>query len=53
MSLLIDFGRRISRYECVGALSKNDSIIGILEDLLSVCVRDCMGGYFKTHSTET
>ena len=37
----------------VNVLSENDSILGSLYDLLSVCVRDCMGGRFTTHSTET
>ena len=37
----------------VNLLSENDSILGSLYDILSVCVRDCMGGRFTTHSSET
>ena len=33
-------------------LSENDSILGSLQDLLSVCVRDYMGSHFKTQSSE-
>ena len=37
----------------VVVLSEDNSILYSLEDLLSVCVRDCMGGLFITHSRET
>ena len=40
-------------YLYVVVLSENDSILGSLQDLLSVCARDCMGGRFTTHSSET
>ena len=43
----------MSYYLYVDVLSENDSILGSLQDLLSVCVRDCMGGRFTTHSSET
>ena len=47
------FGRRTSYNLYVNVLSENDSILGIIQDILSVCVRDCMGGRFTTHSIET
>ena len=37
----------------VVVLSEIDSILDSLQDLLSVCVRDCMGSCFTTHSSET
>ena len=43
----------MSYYLYVYVLSENDSILGSLKDLLSVCVRDCMGGLFTTHLSET
>ena len=43
----------MSYYVCVNVLSENDSILGSIYDLLSVCVRDCMGVRFTTHSSET
>ena len=33
-------------------LSENDSNIGRVWDILSVCVRDCIGGNFKTNLSE-
>ena len=43
----------MSYYLRVYVLSENDSILSSLIDLLSVCVRDCMGGRFKTYSSDT
>ena len=33
-------------------LNENYSILESLLDRLSVCVRDCMGSHFATHSSE-
>ena len=38
---------------CVGVFSENDSILGSLQNILSVCVKDCMGGPFTPHSSDT
>ena len=37
----------------VDVLCEHDSILGSQQDLLSMCVRDCKGVRFTTHSTET
>ena len=42
----------MSYYLCIDVLSENDTILGSLLYPLSVCVRDCMGGFVTTHSSE-
>ena len=42
----------MSYYLYAVVLSENDSILDSLQDILSVYVRDCIGGCFTTHSSE-